>query len=92
MDTSTAKVGDLVHGDYIEEMMCCLPPVSLSDGCSQLGEPYTHAKDDGGHWRPTFLTWHLYERYGNPWNHDSIWVFDGACFAGENKNTWKEFE
>ena len=92
MDTSTAKVGDLVRGDYVGEMMCCLPPVSMSDECSQDGEPYGHAEDELGRWRPLFLTWHLHERNGNTWDHESLWVFDGACFAGRNVNEWKGFE
>lgn len=92
MDTSTAKVGDLVRGDYIEEMMNCLPPVVMRYGCSQCGEPYCHSVDEQGRWRPTFLTWHLYERNGNTWSHESLWKFDGACFAGKNENRWKGFE
>jgi len=91
MDTSTAKVGDLVRGDYIMEIVNCLPPVSDSYACTQLGEPYGHCADENGRWRPTFLTWHLSERNGNEWSHDSLWVFDGACFPNSNTNRWKEF-
>ena len=92
MDTDTAKVGDMVRGDYIEEMMCCLPPVSNGYACSQVGEPWVHCADENGKWRPTFLTWHLSERNGNTWSHDSLWKFDGACFANSNTNRWKGFE
>ena len=92
MDTSTAKVGDLVRGDYIEQVMCALPPVRESNSCSQLGEPYSHGKDERGKWRPTFLTWHLHERNGNVWGHESLWEFDGACFAGECVNRCEDFK
>ncbi len=87
MDFDKAKVGDLVRGDFIEEMMCCLPPATMWDSCSQVGEPYSHRKDERtGKWRATYSTWHLVERHGNTWSRDSLWVFDGACFRGENEN------
>ena len=92
MDTSTAKVGDLVRGDYIMEIVNCLPPASDSYACTQLGEPYGHCADENGKWRPTFLTWHLSERNGNAWSHETLWKFDGVCFRGENENKRKEFE
>ena len=92
MDTSVAKVGDLVRGDYIEDVVCSLPPVCEWDRCTQLGESWSHAMDENGKWRPTFLTWHLYERNGNVWGHETLWKFDGACFARQNENNWKGFE
>jgi hypothetical protein len=91
MDTSTAKVGDLVRGDFIEQMMCALPPVRESNSCSQMGEPYGHKKDEQGRWRPLYLTWHLTEYWRNVWDHESIWTFDGACFRGENVNQYPKF-
>lgn len=92
LDTSVAKVGDLVRGDYVMDMMNCLPPVLMRTGCSQVGEPYSHATDGRtGKWRPTFLTFHLYERNGDAWGHDSLWAFDGACFAYGNENMCEGF-
>lgn len=92
MDTSIAKVGDLVHGDYIADMMNALPPVRIGASCSQSGEPWTHASDDSGRYRPAFLTWRLYEFHGNAWSHDSTWEFCGACFAGDTVNRYRQFE
>lgn len=92
MDFDIAKVGDTVHGDFIEEVMCCLPPACERSSCSQLGEPYSHRRDEIGNWRPTYLTWHLSEYMHNDWSHESIWVFDGACFRGKNNNLEPKFD
>lgn len=91
MDTNKAHVGDTVCGDYIADMMNALPPKCMRSTCSQCGEPYSFAYDELGECRNTYLTWHLVERHGNEWSHESIWMFDGACFAGLNENHWFGF-
>lgn len=87
MNFETAKVGDLVRGDFIEEQMECLPPACMRESCSQTGEPYSHRDDEVGRWRPTYSTWHLVELHDHDsWSHNSIWMFDGMCFRGTNVN------
>lgn len=92
MDFDNAHVGDLVRGDFIEQMVCCLPPACDRDGCTQMGEPYSHRKDEDGKWRPTYATWHLVEYWRNSWSHESLWMFDGYCFRGKNNNLEPKFD
>lgn len=81
-DYSTVKVGDLVEQAVVDNAMDCLPPVSMSSGCSQMGEPYGHRQDPKtGKWRSTFAT---FKRVAGAWP-NGIWEYCGHCFCGETE-------
>lgn len=80
-DWEHAHVGDTTNGHIIEDMMCALPPASMSDKCSQMGEPYYHTNEGA-----MYATWHLVEIHKHPWNNESVWQFDGFCLKNTNEN------
>ena len=93
------RAGDYVTGDVVNDMMNALPPVCMRTSCAQLGEPYAHACDESGRYRPLFWTWRLVERGtnakfagGNVWGEGATWEFCGACFAGETINREERYE
>lgn len=76
-DYRTAKPGMLVEEDVVDNAMNCLPPVSHTSACAQMGEPYSHKYDpETNTWRPTFATFRRIS--GKP---DNIWEYCGHCFA-----------
>ena len=40
-DYSTAKIGDYVNQEVVDNAMDCLPPACYCSRCSQMGEPYS---------------------------------------------------
>ena len=82
-DTSTAKVGDLVEEQVVDNFMDCLPPACYRQDCAQLGEPSNYKQDEKtGKWRPTFLTFRKVR--------DGVWAYCGKCFCGENTEHGKD--
>ena len=73
----TAKAGDLVTEDVVNNAVNCLPPACMRIDCTQMGEPYSHQLDHTtGKYRPTYATFrHVTE---------GIWEYCGNCFRGEN--------
>lgn len=99
MERGEVRAGDLVTGDVVSGAMDALPPVCMRTSCAQLGEPYAHACDDNGRYRPLFWTWRLIERgssakfaSGNVWGEDATWEFCGACFADETINREERYQ
>lgn len=95
------RAGDRVTGDLVRAMMDTLPPVSMGADCAQMGEPWSHARDNYGDIRPTWLTWRLFARsWSGPdiadlcgiWEEGATWEFCGACIAGQTLNKHKQFE
>jgi len=77
---SSAQVGDYVEQAVVDDAMDCLPPASMSNACSQMGEPYSHRPDPvTGKWRATYATFRLVSGH---WP-DGIWEYCGHCFRGE---------
>ena len=73
----TARVGDLVADDVVNNVINCLPPACMRSNCTQMGEPYSHRLDTStGKYRPTYAT---FKRVT-----DGIWEYCGNCFRGEN--------
>lgn len=70
--------GDTVDGEFVEYFVDLLPPRNMRSTCTQIGEPFSHEKDEDGRYRATYDTFHRLS--------DGLWQFDGHCFAGENKN------
>lgn len=70
------EVGDLVEEDIVDELINCLPPRSMRENCTQLGEPYSHEIDQDGRCKPTFAT---FKRIA-----EHTWEFCGNCFGGKN--------
>lgn len=90
------RAGDYCTGDVVMDAMNALPPVFMRKSCSQLGEPYAHACDENGRYRPLFWTWKFdnkpYSFGCDTWGEFAIWEFCGACFAGETVNRWSGYE
>lgn len=73
----TARVGDLVTEDVVNNAINCLPPACMRSDCTQLGEPYSHQLDTStGKYRAIYAT---FKRVT-----DGIWEYCGNCFRGEN--------
>ena len=73
----TARVGDLVTEDVVNNAINCLPPACMRSDCTQMGEPYSHQQDPStGKYRATYAT---FKRIS-----DGIWEYCGNCFRGEN--------
>ena len=82
-NTETARVGDLVAEAVVDNFMNCIPPVSYSAACSQMGEPHSQKQDEKtGAWRPTFLT------FRRVWG--EVWEYRGYCFRGETEERGRE--
>jgi hypothetical protein len=82
-DYSTAKPGDYVTQDVVDNAMDCLPPACMTAGCSQMGEPYSTEFDErSGEYRNTYAT---FRKVGGEWPH-GIWEYCGHCFRGETIN------
>lgn len=79
---NTAKPGDYVTQEVVDDAMDCLPPVSMSARCSQMGEPYSTRLDEKtGKWRNTYAT---FRKVAGEWP-DGIWEYCGHCFCGETE-------
>lgn len=72
------KPGDTVDEAMVDYFMNCVPPVSMSSSCAQVGEAYNHVPDDKNRYRATYLT---FVRLSS-----SQWRFAGYCYAGETTN------
>lgn len=96
MERGEVRSGDLVTGDVVMDAMDALPPVCMRTSCAQLGEPYAHACDDSGRYRPLFWTWKFndkpYSHGCDTWGELATWEFCGACFAGETINRESGYE
>lgn len=79
----SAKVGDLVTDEVVDEMANALPPACMRSDCTQCGEPYSYRGDpETGTWRPTYDTFKRVEK--------GVWRYCGHCFRGENTERGKE--
>ena len=82
-DYLTAKPGDYVTQEVVDNAMDCMPPASMSARCSQMGEPRSTALDDRtGRYRNLYAT---FRKVGGKWPH-GIWEYCGSCFCGETVN------
>lgn len=78
----TAKPGDYVTQEVVDDAMDCLPPACMSSCCSQMGEPHSSRLDDKtGQYRMTYAT---FRKVGGEWPH-GIWEYCGHCFRGETE-------
>lgn len=66
--------GDIVAEDIVDHFMNIMPPIAMSYGYLQVGEPYNHVFDVSGRLRPIFLTFAKC---------DGVWRYYGNCFAYE---------
>lgn len=71
------KIGDLVDDEMMEYFITVLPPRTMTRGLIQIGEPYSHEKDQNGNYRATYATLKN-TCYG--------WEYCGKCFAGTIEN------
>ena len=46
-----AKIGDYVTEEVVDDAINCLPPVSMTARCSQMGEPISGRFDPDNHLR-----------------------------------------
>lgn len=96
MERGEVRAGDLVTGDVVMDAMNALPPVRMSTSCAQMGEPYAHAVDDNGRYRPLFWTWRFESKPDaigcDTWGEMALWEFCGACFARETANREVNYE
>ena len=77
---STVCVGDYVSQAVVDDAMDCLPPVSMSAKCSQMGEPYSSQFDERvGRRRNTYAT---FRKVGGEFP-NCVWEYCGHCFQGE---------
>ena len=82
---ASAKPGDFVEQAVVDDAMDCMPPVSMSVRCSQMGEPYSHRLDPKtGRWRATYAT---FKRCPDA---SGIWEYCGDCFKGETEERGRE--
>ncbi len=84
----TAKPGDYVTQDVVDDAMDCLPPVCMRSDCSQMGEPYSSKYDErSGKWRNTYATFSQIpsQRYNYVPRENRIWIYHGHCFCGETE-------
>lgn len=79
-DYRNAKVGDYVEEEIVDDLINCVPPISMSRSCSQCGEPNSMRQDpDTGKWRNTFTTFVCVDPDGH------VWEYRGDCFAHETR-------
>ena len=71
------RPGDAVTEDFVEHFVNIMPPTTCRSNLVQSGEPFSHERDDNGHYLPTFDT--FYKR-------DGEWYFIGWCFARDLTN------
>ena len=76
------EVGDCVPAEIVDELRNVLPPVFDTRDFFQMGEPYSHEKDEKGRYKATFVT---FQNVGN-----GLWEFCGHCFYAHCKETWRE--
>ena len=84
--------GTLVSGEMANFFLNVLPPASMKCGYFQLGEPHEHRIDENtGAARATFATFVGVEdgTQKSIWDDDSVWVFRGYCFRGEENERGK---
>lgn len=77
---STAKPGDYVNRDVVDNAINCLPPACMRSDCTQLGEPYSHRIDENGRYRATFAT---FKKVFGEKLEEQIWQYCGNCFRGQ---------
>ena len=83
---ATAKPGDYVTQAVVDDAMDCLPPVSMSVRCSQMGSPYSSKLDEKtGKYRNTYAT---FRKVGGEFP-NGIWEYCGHCFCGETEERGK---
>ena len=79
---SSAKVGDYVTQDVVDDAMDCLPPACMRSDCSQMGEPYSSKYDKrNDKWRNTYATFS--KVCGQ--QETAVWRYCGHCFCGETE-------
>ena len=66
--------GDIVSEDIVDNFMDMLPPMAMSYGYLQVGEPFSHVYDIDNRLRPTYMTFAKC---------DGQWRYYGNCFAYE---------
>ena len=69
-----AEVGSVVDETVADSFMNALPPRSLSHGYLQMGEAYSHAEDENGNFRATYMTFAKL---------NGQWTYCGNCYVGE---------
>jgi hypothetical protein len=69
-------VGEVVSEHILNYFLSVLPPLSLSEGYLQIGQPYNKGVDEYGDVKNTYATFYK--------NSDEQWVYCGSCFEGES--------
>ena len=78
-DYSSAKPGDYVAQQVVDNAINCLPPACMTRAYVQMGEPYSQQHDPvAGRWRSTYATFRRVTE-----DQDGIWQYCGHCFPGE---------
>ena len=73
----TAKPGDLVDQEVVDNAINALPPATLTGTLVQMGEPFSHCIDHTGRWRATYATFQKVCQ--------GVWEFRGYCFGGKTE-------
>ncbi len=82
---ATVQIGDYVEQAVVDDAIDCMPTVSVSSRCSQMGEPQSHRLDPkSGRWRATYATFKRCPDVAG------VWEYCGRCFRGENEERGRE--
>lgn len=81
------KVGCLVDGEIVWELIECVPPRSMSPMCMQCGEPHsTRLDEETGKYRQTYST------FKKEPGTENLYRYCGHCFGGENVERGKAIQ
>ena len=81
--TYDRPIGSWVEEEIVDDLMNCLPPLSMRRDCMQTSEPTTSRYDEkNDKWRNTYTTFKKVV--------DGIYEYCGDCFKGENVQRGKE--
>ena len=76
-------IGSLVEEEIVNDLMDCLPPLTMRDSCMQTSEPSSCRLDEETNvWKNTYTTFKKVA--------DGIYEYCGDCFKGENVKRGKE--
>ena len=81
--TYDRPIGSLVEEEIVDDLMNCLPPLTMRRDCMQTSEPTTSRYDEkNDKWRNTYTTFKKVA--------EGIFEYCGDCFKGENVQRGKE--
>ncbi len=83
--TYNRPVGSLVEEEIVDDLMNCVPPLTMRSNCMQTSEPHNHKEDEKtGQVKATYATFKKVA--------EGIYEYCGDCFKGENEMRGKEIQ